>query len=383
MRVALFTGLDPRRYSGETVYVLRVLRALRELGCDVAVYMAEMSDAHYADQKEWLDDFSIAGVSYVALSTKSTAMSMCHTVYRLIREAKRQGPWNAVLYRLGYFQTVALLRRSMFPAATLVWLHDGIVEEITFRHPDLHHRFIERIFSALEFVGSRFADWEIPVSNAMQEYSVSKGYKPRLGYHVVPCVVETDRFVPSFRDTLNLPRVTFGFAGSLSPWQGFETACAYLATIQDTGIVVQLNVLTPRVVQARAIMEQFGLAGVVKSVPHVCVPEEMNQWDFALSTQTGGVITQVCSPLKITEALAKGIPLVLTPDVGDFSRMIHEKRIGMVIHPECCEQWKGTVHQIREISQDYRRVQERARKLAEEMYSVERMLKVLRAVLSD
>lgn len=113
----------------------------------------------------------------------------------LIRDALCQfKKIDVFAFRLAYFQPLGMIIKAIRPSVVTLWFHDGIVEEVYFVHPDFKHRVFWRIFEFLEKLGSRFVDWEFPVSEKMLNYSLTKGIQGRKGSVVLPCVVELNRF---------------------------------------------------------------------------------------------------------------------------------------------------------------------------------------------
>lgn len=376
MKVLFCTALEPTKANGATIYTTRVLRALHELDLDVTVLMIQFCSADSLPSgQDWfpgLLELQEQGVTFKAYPASPRFMSFARAYANLSREAfALVRDADIFAFRLAYFQPLGILLKSLRRSVTSLWFHDGIVEEVYFVHPDFKHLWYMRLFAFLEKLGSRFVDWEFPVSGKMRDYSINKGINGRKGSVVLPCVVELERFYPRpVRSNGNKGTIVVGFAGSLAPWQGFEDACRFLQYL-NRHMTVNLHVLTSEVEKARNIAAHYQLNAVVEWAQHENVSQKMDQWDFALVPQKAGLITQVCSPLKAAEALSKGIPLIITPEVGDFSEIVKTHGVGAVFDPNDSARWNTAVDKIREIADAHQAVSLRARNLAEEFYAWE------------
>lgn len=376
MKVLFCTALEPTKANGATIYTARVLRALHSLGLDVRVLMIEFySAAAPSHGEEWvrgLQQLQETGVTFEVYPAKPKLSSFATAYIRLTRELFR-GLRNADIFafRLAYFQLLCATVKAVRPSVMTMWFHDGIVEEIGFVHPGPKHRMMMRLFTLFETCGSRFIDWEFPVSEQMLVYSRKKGLQGRKGSVVLPCVAELDQFHlrPTSRSGSS-DTVVVGFSGSLAPWQGFEDACRFLEYLSRF-MAVKLHVLTSEIDKSRHIAAHHQLDALVEWTQHENVSAKMDQWDFALVPQRAGLRTQVCSPLKAVEALSKGIPLIISPEVGDFSEFVRRHGIGVVFDPDNRGEWHAVVDNIKDILDNHQAVSIRARNLAEVFYAWE------------
>lgn len=374
MKVLFCTALEPTKANGATIYTIRVLRALHSLGHDVKVCMIQFYSATDSPRREeWvpgLRELQEIGVIFEVYPARPKLSSFAAAYIRLAREfLVSMRNIDVFAFRLAYFQPFCAIAKIARSSVATSWFHDGIVEEIYFVHPDSKHRGLMHLFEFFEKCGSRFIDWEFPVSEKMRDYSRRKGIHGRKGSIVLPCVVELDRFYlrPAPKNSSN-DVVVVGFAGSLAPWQGFEDACRFLQYLSRF-MAVKLHVLTSEIEKAKSTAAHYQLDALLEWTQHENVPQKMDQWDFALAPQRAGLRTQVCSPLKATEALSKGIPLIIAPEVGDFSELVKRHGIGIVFNPDNSDDWYGAVDNIKQILNNYQAVSLRARNLAGEFYA--------------
>lgn len=106
-------------------------------------------------------------------------------------------------------------------------------------------------------------------------------------------------------------------------------------------------------------------------VPHARMPEEMVSYDAGLFFLIQGISTQVCSPTKIGEYWACGLPVVTTPEVGDVDDIVRRERVGVVVEADTDGARQEAVQQLQELLKDPE-LSHRCRRAAEQYYSLER-----------
>src|SRR5262249_54862581 len=73
-------------------------------------------------------------------------------------------------------------------------------------------------------------------------------------------------------------------------------------------------------------------------LPHDAMPEELSRQDAGMCCLARGRSEAGCSPTKIGESWASGLPVVTTPNVSDIDELILRHRAGVVVpeHSEAC-----------------------------------------------
>ncbi len=88
--------------------------------------------------------------------------------------------------------------------------------------------------------------------------------------------------------------------------------------------------------------------------------------DFGILLREHDPINNVASPLKFAEYLAAGLPVLISEGVGDFSRLVIEKNVGVVINNSDYEKALLEMKSLIENSDIYKR----CRTLAEEEFDI-------------
>ena len=79
------------------------------------------------------------------------------------------------------------------------------------------------------------------------------------------------------------------------------------------------------------------------SVEHSLIDRYLSSADFGFLIRKRNIINQVASPLKFSEYLICGLPIIIGPEVGDFSKLIQNEGLGVVIDPDRPEEWKNRI----------------------------------------
>lgn len=156
---------------------------------------------------------------------------------------------------------------------------------------------------------------------------------------VVPCCYDPalakrdDRMVQRLREEFGLdPRQDFvlTYAGSLSAWNRPEAILAVFRAFRAVYSHARLLVLTGDPSAGQAIFG--GEPGVIlRSVPHGQIQNYLAVADLGLLLREPNSVNRVASPVKFAEYLACGLPVLVSPGVGDFSDFVLAEQVGFVL----------------------------------------------------
>lgn len=123
------------------------------------------------------------------------------------------------------------------------------------------------------------------------------------------------------------------YAGSLSAWNRPDLILAAYHAFRSFDAGTKLLLLTGSAAEARAI---FGReAGViVRSVPHADIQHYLALADLGLLLRDRSSVNRVASPVKFAEYLACGVPVLVSPGVGDFAGMVAREGVGFVLRED-------------------------------------------------
>lgn len=103
---------------------------------------------------------------------------------------------------------------------------------------------------------------------------------------------------------------------------------------------------------------------------------EVCEWLSASDVGLGLIRQMVCergsSPVKFAEYLSVGLPVVVTSGIGDFSRLVAEKNIGVVLERADKENYRAATARLLELlGSEPEKLADRCRKTAEENFGVQ------------
>ncbi len=185
------------------------------------------------------------------------------------------------------------------------------------------------------------ADAAICVSRAMADYVVREYGVPREKLTIIPCCVNVDQFSSGLamrdaqRHRMGLQdRLVVTYCGSMHRWQCPEASLRIFCACRRINPSAHFLALVTEPERMRAIARSNGLQEsdmTVLRVPHEQVPDYLACADIGILMREASLVNQVASPVKFGEYLASGTPVIISPNVGDFSAAAEKEDIGIVI----------------------------------------------------
>ena len=172
---------------------------------------------------------------------------------------------------------------------------------------------------------------------------------------VIPTCTDVGRFagtVPSREG----PRVVW--SGSIGPWYRFDLAVRIAAAMK-----VPMHVLTR---QTAAASEAMTVPGVVKEVPPAALASEMREGDVGLCLYQQGFSAIARAPTKAAEYMAAGMPIAVTPGLGDLSDLVIDENVGVVVSGDE-PSLEPIVQRLLQLGAD-QAVRDRCRKIARDVF---------------
>lgn len=154
----------------------------------------------------------------------------------------------------------------------------------------------------------------IPTAINLDEFNTHDTIKPRSSPY-------TDKFV-------------FVYSGSLGTWYELDSILDFflfsrsLIPNAHLLIITMQGALAKDRIAKRSIPENT--VTVVKA-PHAEIPQLLQNADVGLAFYTPGYSRKGCSPVKVGEYLACGLPVIINSSIGDMDTIITENRIGAIV----------------------------------------------------
>jgi glycosyltransferase involved in cell wall biosynthesis len=156
--------------------------------------------------------------------------------------------------------------------------------------------------------------------------------------YILPCAVDLKRFRPlterreEIREELGLKGTVFVYAGKAGGWYDIEEMVAFVAAAKEVFDPLTLLVLTgddPTVFAG--LCERAGIPLVSRAVPPAEMPAYLSSADVGLCFLRAFSSKLACSPIKLGEYLACGLPVASTSGCGDYDGLIQSEAIGVVV----------------------------------------------------
>ncbi|BCX89805.1 glycogen synthase [Methylomarinovum tepidoasis] len=213
-----------------------------------------------------------------------------------------------------------------------------------------------RLTRALETYVFRHADAVTTICEGLKSDIVARGI-PEAKVTVIPNAVDPGRFTfgaepdPELQRSLGLTgKCVLGFIGSFYAYEGLSLAIQALPDLLRYDERVRLLLVGggPEEAALRAQVEQCGLNGKVVftgRVPHDQVPRYYNLVDIFVYPRLPMRLTELVTPLKPLEAMARG-RLVVASDVGGHRELIQDGKTGFLFRAGRAESLVETVVRV-------------------------------------
>ena len=199
----------------------------------------------------------------------------------------------------------------------------------------------QRMFRWVERAACRKADVVICVSRRLATFLRRMSRTDGGRFKVVPCCASPEILAemitpdPDLRARLGLAADAFviGYVGSLSAWNRVDLMLDLFRTFYEVEKTSRFLVLTTDVDRVRRALEnqaELHSSVVVRTVPHTEMKRYLGLADIGLLLRDRHRVNRVASPVKFAEYLACGVPVLISPGVGDYSEMVASSQVGFV-----------------------------------------------------
>jgi len=134
------------------------------------------------------------------------------------------------------------------------------------------------------------------------------------------------------------------YSGSLSAWNRPDLILAAYGAVRTVHAGAKLLLLTGSVTEARAIFgRETGV--IIRSVAHADIQHYLALADLGLLLRHRSSVNRVASPVKFAEYLACGVPVLVSPGVGDCPGIVERESVGYVLRRDL--PWERVLREIR------------------------------------
>ncbi|HXU39909.1 MAG TPA: glycosyltransferase [Blastocatellia bacterium] len=191
---------------------------------------------------------------------------------------------------------------------------------------------------------------------------------------VVPSCVDLDHFQPQQpKLRAGHDAVRFVYSGSIGGRYNLDQAGRFVAAASSEICNAHLRVLTLQdATLAASMLRRGGLNGdswSTEAVPYSAMPAMLADQDAGLLFLSQGLSEHGCSPTKIGEYWAMGLPVVTTPNVSDTDEIIRAERVGVVVRENSDEAFRSAARELKSLLED-EELPARCRRAAERHYAL-------------
>ncbi|MCA9804773.1 MAG: glycosyltransferase family 4 protein, partial [Cyanobacteria bacterium HKST-UBA02] len=344
----LMIGYIPVGYKGG--YRIRIeeeIKALLKLGC--RVHLACLLPPHNEESiQSHQQELESTGAQVYLIPSKSffnvsLEQSSVLTELNLLKDIVNDKDVHILHCQALYSTRIALLMRDAGVHQKIVYDAHGITPE----EEEMGGAHTSRIESMEQWEEQAVTSSElvIGVSECMKEHFQKKYTVPRSKFSVIPCGVSELSFVGQSvqEPTYNANRAaTVVYMGSLAIWQCNEQMIQLCSQLAERKREYRFLFLLPEkdheVANKLMVAHRIPTESVtIKEVSHSAIPTTIAHADIGLLLRQCDPVNQVSSPTKFGEYLAAGVPIILTDSIGDFSMMVQESDIGLVLESTLLE----------------------------------------------
>lgn len=200
--------------------------------------------------------------------------------------------------------------------------------------------------------------------------------------HVIPCCVDLHKFRPDEQARSILRRqlgvgkeLLFVYVGKTGPRYQVDEMLYFFKIARAALGRARLLIISgdrPELFHEAAAQADIEPRDyVVRRASHDEVAEWLSAADVALAFIRSAGSERGSSPIKVGEYLASRLPVVITPGVGDYSDLISERRVGVVIPDHNESAYRDAAEQLSMLLQDRDSLRDRCRATAEAAVSLE------------
>ncbi len=184
------------------------------------------------------------------------------------------------------------------------------------------------------------SDFRIAVSSQLLKYWQTEYKYEGQNHVVIPCTLNpvfeqqniTDEIILNARKNLGYEKddIVFVYSGSLAGWQSFDLLYQFIQPILKKSSKNKLLFLSGKDKNIDRIKTEFSSQVNNFSVSVNEVPKVLVAADYGLMIRQQSITNRVASPVKFAEYLACGLEVVLSEQLGDYSRFVEENNCGLI-----------------------------------------------------
>lgn len=269
----------------------------------------------------------------------ATFFGLLGAIIQVLRLARQRRP-EAIHAHNPHAALLGLLVKAATGTPLVLDLHGLVAEEYRLLRQisQFHPSYLVRLL--LERLVCRGADITVFVSDAMRRHILAR--HGGRGGCIIPTCTDVTLFRPDMdaRDKVRqalgiVGRLVLVHSGMVGGWQPLDPIVRVFRVMKALVPEAFLLILTPtpgvagELLRAKISEQDFA----VIRVPHEQVPTYLNAADVGLLLRPSSVVNEVALPTKFGEYLACGLPVMVSPGLGQLASWVRAYGLGWVIDP--------------------------------------------------
>lgn len=295
-----------------------------------------------------------------------------------------------IIHTHAYEYALSVLMTKLFgPIKVLVDLHGVGTEEGIYRKELKEGSTLHRYANLKEKVVFQLADVTFCVSERMIRYYMSKQGLPMERFALTRSSFDGKIFKDFNFDMKKEAKVKLGlegknvllYMGHKKAWQLTRDVIElYLSVKKDIGdvFIIFLTDDVEGIHKAFKALRQPEVDYMVRHVPHEEVALYSYAADAGIIIRDDSIVNRASSPVKFSEYLASGNPVLVSASVGDLASIVEKYEVGFVIEKECKRELISYLRSLFRDGEATKEIAERCRRVAEKEFSVDNTIRVFR-----
>lgn len=192
--------------------------------------------------------------------------------------------------------------------------------------------FLENFFD-IEKKAVLKSDYRLAVSHMLVNYWKEKFNFSNEDYSVIPTTLNSlhlKNFKKIKRENLGYEKndIIFVYSGSTSDWQSFSKIIFFTKKILERNKIYKLLILSKKTEMVIEFIKKFPNQISIKWFDPIDVIQVLKICDYGLLIREKSITNKVASPVKFAEYLFAGLKIIISPNVGDYSKFVIENNCG-------------------------------------------------------
>lgn len=238
---------------------------------------------------------------------------------------------------------------------------------------------IYRIVKRMESAFLSNADEIVVLTSAAKKYILGKKY-PKVHVSAIPCCADLNIFKRLRDERAGHDRNISGnpvvlYAGSLGTFYSLDKVLDFFLSLKTRNPSAFLRVISH---YPKESMEAACFSRNIKktwyrleALDHKDMPKAFSEADLSVIFYNRPLSGIGCSPIKLAESLACGIPVVINAGIGDCDDIVEHNNVGVVIKDFSQEEYKRASHKMLELVSQKESTALRCAEVAKKMFSLD------------